>query len=120
MVFGDSRITDACIQMKSFQLMPGLILRNRLELTPLFSLDFGVPRPWNEVNAPTTQSILVGVVKDLGLGWSETDSALWWPEEVECRHPKRSVDVPKGKKGGNNVYMQFTYPVCIWHNIIII
>ena len=40
MVFGDSRITNIFQRLKSFQLMPGLNLRNRVELAPSFSLDF--------------------------------------------------------------------------------
>ena len=57
-----------------------------------------LPEPWNELNVPPTQSILVGVVKDLGLGWDQSDHPPWWPQEVDYRHPKKSGDdIPKGK-----------------------
>ena len=84
MVFGDCRTTDIIqAQITSNEAWFELEENTRARTLVLPRL----PKPWMELNAPT---FLVGVIKDLGLGWNKDDQPQWWPEDVDYRHPKKS------------------------------
>ena len=79
MVFGDCRITDI-IKSHSDEITSNEAWfvqedKNRGQKFVLPRL----PKPWMELNAPTTQAILVRVIKDLGLGRNQKDWPQWWP-----------------------------------------
>ena len=106
MVFGDCRITDV-IQAHSEEITSKEAWFRQEDQASSKTLVLPrLPKPWMELNAPTTHAILVGVIKDLGLGWSEKDRPLWWAKDVDYRHPKKSGnDVPKGKLTNNTLYL---------------
>ncbi len=55
-----------------------------------------LPGPLHELNGVTLKSIIVGVVKDLGLSWSSAKPHRW-PNELPFQHPRTAPEDYHGK-----------------------
>jgi len=88
---GDSRITDVMERHKNEILVnlsgsatdsteTGNSKEIHLILPPL-------PSPLEEIPRPTLQSIIIGVLKDLGIRWTDP-TPTWWPMDIPFIHPR--------------------------------
>jgi len=55
-----------------------------------------LPGPLNELNGVTLKTIIVGLVKDLGLTW-HSPKLFWWPAEFPFRIPRVAPEDYHGK-----------------------
>lgn len=96
---GDRRITDVMEKHKN-EILKNLIENERdatderkqeihLILPPL-------PAPLDELNRSVMQSLIVGILKDLGLRWSDPKPE-WWPMDVPFFSPRSVPDSFKGE-----------------------
>ena len=95
---GDRRITDVMEKHKN-EILKNLIENKRdstderkqeihLILPPL-------PGPLEELNRSVMQALIVGILKDLGIRWSDP-RPQWWPMDVPFFSPRSIPDSFKG------------------------
>ena len=92
---GDNRITDVIERHRNE------ILYNLLGESNVVNPEVGsspqeihlilpvLPAPLEELNRGTLQSMIVGILKDLGIRWADP-KPVWWPEDIPFV-PPRSV-----------------------------
>ena len=95
---GDHRITDVMERHKN-EILKNLIDGRQnaddrkkeihLILPPL-------PAPLDELNRSMMQSLIVGILKDLGLRWSDP-KPQWWPLDIPFFPPRAMPDSFKGR-----------------------
>lgn len=62
-----------------------------------------IPGPLEELSRSTLQSLIIGILKDLGVRWSDTKPA-WWPLDVPFVHPRCMPEDFSGKLVGSVCY----------------
>ena len=97
---GDRRITDVMERHKNE------ILRNLIENKPespnqgkqeIHLILPPLPGPLPDLSRGTMQSLVVGILKDLGIRWSDP-KPQWWPTEVPFFSPRAIPDTFKGQR----------------------
>jgi hypothetical protein len=96
---GDRRITDVMERHKNE------ILRNLIETKPpesgsersqeIHLILPPLPGPLSQLGRSTLQSLIVGILKDLGIRWSDP-KPQWWPMDVPFFSPRSIPDTFKG------------------------
>lgn len=95
---GDKRITDVVERYRNE------ILCNLMDDSHLLNSDINssslqeihlilpvLPAPLDELNRTTLQSMIVGILKDLDIRWSDP-KPVWWPDEIPFVPPRTVPD----------------------------
>ena len=87
---GDKRITDVMERHKN-EILKNLIEvncdRTDLSMKEIHLILPPLPAPLDQLNRNTMQSLITGILKDLGLRWSDPKPS-WWPLEVPFVPPR--------------------------------
>ena len=88
---GDTRITDVIERHKN-EIHKNLMEEQSELLDGHFSKEIHlilppIPAPLEELGRSTLQSFVIGIMKDLGLRWSDPKPD-WWPLDVPFVHPR--------------------------------
>ena len=106
---GDRRITDVMERHKNE------ILRNLIESKPesvserrqeIRLILPPLPGPLSELSRGTMQSLIVGILKDLGIRWSDP-KPQWWPMDIPFFSPR---SIPDSFKGWQPLWFTFFIP----------
>ncbi len=93
---GDNRITDVIERHRNeilFNLMDGSGNGHDSDITAgssskeLHLILPVLPAPLEDLNRATLQSMVVGILKDLGIRWSDS-KPIWWPADIPFVPPR--------------------------------
>ena len=102
---GDSRITDVIERHKN-EILVHLSGDNPEQTEGNSSKEIHLilpplPSPLEEISRQTLQSLIVGIIKDLGLKWTDSTPS-WWPLDIPFVHPR---SLPQTYYGNNPLVM---------------
>lgn len=101
---GDKRITEVMERYRNkilCNLMDNSPISRPLEMNDTSSQEIHLilpvlPAPLDELNRTTLQSMIVGILKDLDIHWSDP-KPVWWPVEIPFVSPRTVPDNFTGK-----------------------
>jgi hypothetical protein len=101
---GDRRITEVMERYRNkilCNLMDGSHISRPVDMSDSSSQEIHLilpvlPAPLDELNRPTLQSMIVGILKDLDIRWSDP-KPVWWPAEIPFVSPRTVPENFTGK-----------------------
>ena len=100
---GDKRITDV-VERHRNEILCNLMDESHAEnskigssLQEIHLILPVLPAPLEELNRATLQSMIIGILKDLGIRWSDP-KPVWWPRDIPFISPRTVPDNFNGKK----------------------
>lgn len=108
---GDKRITDVIEEHRN-EILCNLMDENSasdLNLSEASSQEIHLilpvlPAPLEELSRATLQSMIVGILKDLGIRWSDS-TPVWWPADIPFVPPR---SVPDNFSGNGLLITHYT------------
>lgn len=114
---GDKRITDVIERYRN-EILCNLMEESRTQageetgssLQEIHLILPVLPAPLEELSRATLQSMIVGILKDLGIRWSDP-KPVWWPEEIPFVPPR---SVPENYTGKNSTVCMHMHTPIQW------
>ena len=94
---GDKRITDVIEQHRNEILCNLMEGKNQAEAELSSSMQEihlilpVLPAPLDDLGRATLQSMIIGILKDLGIRWSDP-KPIWWPEDIPFVPPRSAPE----------------------------